>query len=160
MKTKQKKNKKYAPKAQSKKLALLVLLVTLLLGGIGYYQFNVENQRAQALLDESDKIPPVVNLSKPGSGDELTAGEKTNITASANDNVRIASVEFSVDGAVLERVKKPPFKTSWFPEFPGTYQVVVVARDGAGNKSVPDYTLVDVEQNPEEQAAMAKSGGK
>lgn len=134
--------------------------MTVLIGGVWYYQFNLENQEAMVLLDKGDKSPPLVDLTKPNSSDELIAGEKTSVNARASDNVRVASVEFSVDGAVLARVKKPPFRTDWRPPDPGTYQVAVVARDGAGNKSIPDYTLIDVEPRPENQASLAKSGGK
>lgn len=134
--------------------------MAVLLGGIWYYQFNLVNQEALVLLDKGDKSPPYVDLTRPNPGDELIAGEKTSVNAQARDNVRVASVEFSVDGAVLARVKKPPFRADWRPGLSGTYQVAVVARDGAGNKSIPDYTLIEVQPTLGDQASSTKSGGK
>ena len=149
-----------ALKGEPKKLAFLGLFVAGLIGGLWYYQLNIIDQEALVLLDKGDKLPPSVDLTQPDSSDEIIAGEKTSVKASASDNVRVASVEFSVDGAVLDRVKKPPFQADWQPAHPGTYQVAVVAKDGAGNKSAPDYVLVEVEPTLEDQASSTKSGGK
>lgn len=151
---------KKALKAESKRLAFLGLFVFVLLCGLWYYQFNFANQQALVLLEKGDKLPPFVDLTRPSTNDEIIAGKKTTVVASANDNVRVASVEFSVDGAVIARVKKPPFKTEWRPPENGTYQVAVVAKDGAGNKSIPDYALIDVTPSLEDQIPPTKSSGK
>lgn len=160
MKAKFRKTKTKTRKAELGKLAIFGFFVFILIGGLWRYQLNIKNQQAAALLDKSDAFPPSVFLVKPALGDEIIAGEKTSVKASASDNIRVASVEFSVDGAVLDRVKKPPFQADWQPVHPGTYQVAVVAKDGAGNKSAPDYVLVEVEPTLEDQASLTKPGGK
>lgn len=88
-------------------------------------------------------MPPTVALSVPTASIALLTGEPVRVSASAKDNVALSRVEFSVDGVVLTKQSKPPFETDWFPEFPGLYQVAVVAKDTAGNKAA-DYKLVEV----------------
>lgn len=110
---------------------------------VGGGAFVSYRQAALVARQAADPVPPTVALSVPTASIALATGEPVRVSASAKDNIALSRVEFSVDGVVLVKQSKPPFETDWFPEFPGLYQVAVVAKDTAGNKAA-DYELVEV----------------
>jgi hypothetical protein len=118
-------------------------LVVLMLIAFGARFFVSYQQAAQVARQATDPIPPTVTLDVPAASITLATGEPVKVSALAKDNVAVSRVEFSVDGVVLVKQSKPPFETDWSPEFPGLYQVAVVAKDTAGNKGA-DYKIVEV----------------
>jgi len=81
-----------------------------------------------------DVVPPVATLTSPAPG--ATLESQTPVTATATDNVGIASVEFMLDGVALGPLDTAaPYSTSLdataYPS--GFYTLSARARDAAGN---------------------------
>jgi cellulose/xylan binding protein with CBM9 domain/Big-like domain-containing protein/parallel beta helix pectate lyase-like protein len=93
----------------------------------------------------SDTTAPTISITAPTSG--TTVAGTVTVTASAADNVRVAGVQFKVDGANLgSEVAAAPYTASWstsaIPD--GTHTLSAVARDAAGNTSVAPSVSVTV----------------
>ncbi len=88
----------------------------------------------------ADTTPPTVSMTAPTAGATVTG--TVTVSASASDNVGVASVQFKLDGVNLgAEVTAAPYSVSWdtttAPD--GTHRLTAVARDAAGNSatSVP-----------------------
>ena len=99
----------------------------------------------------SDNVPPTVSLTSPAPGASLLgvtlSGAQIAFSASASDNVAIASVQFQVDGyAVGSAITAAPYSYRWdstsVPNGPHT--VTAVARDTSGNRTTSAGTTVVV----------------
>jgi glucose/arabinose dehydrogenase len=93
----------------------------------------------------ADAVPPTVALTSP-SGSATVSGTVT-VTATASDNVGVASVEFEVDGAPLGSPDTTaPYEATWDTSTvsPGQHVVRVRARDAAGNLSLWASATVNV----------------
>ncbi len=79
-----------------------------------------------------DVTPPTVSITSPAGG--YTAGT-VNVTASASDNVAVATVQFKLDGANLgAAVTTAPYTYSWNTiTYIGNHTLTAVATDTAGN---------------------------
>src|SRR5579885_1807400 len=53
-----------------------------------------------------DTTPPTVSVTSPAAGSVLSGS--VNLTATASDNVAVASVQFKVDNANVARRSRPP----------------------------------------------------
>lgn len=82
-----------------------------------------------------DNIPPQVSISSPIEDQESAprAGQIT-LAADAQDNLEIRSVEFYLDGKLLERRYQAPYAIAWTSQ-PGEHTLRVVALDKAGNQA-------------------------
>ena len=92
-----------------------------------------------------DTTPPSVSVTAPATGATLSGA--VNVTASASDNVGVASVQFQVDGAnagaLLTAV---PYGYSWDTTkvSNGSHSVRAVAKDAAGNSTTSAAVTVTV----------------
>ncbi len=81
-----------------------------------------------------DTTPPTVSITAPAPGATLSGA--TSVTATAADNVGVASVQFKLDGANLgSAVTSSPYSVSWNTASAsnGSHTLSAVARDAAGN---------------------------
>ena len=93
----------------------------------------------------SDTTPPTVSISAPATG-AAVSGTVT-ITASASDNVGVASVQFQLDGASLGApVTAAPYATSWNTAGAtnGSHSLAAIAKDAAGNAATSSLVIVTV----------------
>lgn len=82
----------------------------------------------------ADTTPPTVSITAPAPGATLSGA--TNVTATAADNVGVASVQFKLDGANLgSAVTSSPYSVPWNTASAsnGSHSLTAVARDAAGN---------------------------
>jgi glucose/arabinose dehydrogenase len=84
-----------------------------------------------------DNIPPTVSINSPLNGSIVAKKSNVTIAASASDNVGVARVEFSVNGALQCSDVSAPYSCNWkVPNPPNrTYQIQARAFDGAGNSA-------------------------
>src|ERR671918_774075 len=89
--------------------------------------------------------PPTVALTAPGTG--TTIGGAVTVTASASDDVAVASVQFLLDGAPLGALDgAAPYEVSWSTTAAsnGAHTLSAVARDAAGNETTATAITVTV----------------
>ena len=92
-----------------------------------------------------DPTPPTVSMTAPASG--ATVSGTVTVSATASDNVGVASVQFELDGAGLgSRDTSAPFSISWntATATTGTHTLRAVARDAAGNVTTSAPVTVTV----------------
>jgi len=91
---------------------------------------------------DNDSVAPTVTLTEPAPGAVLRG--TVTLSASASDNVGVASVDFEVDGSLLARDSSAPFSVSWNTNAlaNGNHVVRAIARDAAGNTSAPSSVSV------------------
>jgi fibronectin type 3 domain-containing protein len=94
-----------------------------------------------------DQTPPSVSISSPSAGATVTG--VVTITASATDNVSVASVQFLLDGAALGSPvtsSGPAYTFNWSSTASsnGTHVLSARATDGAGNTSLAANVSVTV----------------
>ena len=98
-----------------------------------------------------DTTPPVVTLTSPANGANVSGSVTLAATASDTGGSGLVGVEFRVDGATVANDTTAPYSTVWnaAAATPGPHTVVALATDGAGNSSsasvqvtvvVPDTT--------------------
>jgi Bacterial Ig domain len=84
---------------------------------------------------DRDHQPPVVGITAPADRAMLSAGFA--ITATASDNVEIASVAFYVDGDLVAVRTQAPYQVTTDPDLePGAHTIVIEATDRDGNTAV------------------------
>jgi len=92
-----------------------------------------------------DTVPPTVALTAPSNGS--TVGGLVTVTASANDNVGVAGVQFLVDGVALgSKLTTGPYAASWDTSAfsNGSHTLSGVAQDAGGNTTATSTTTVTV----------------
>jgi glucose/arabinose dehydrogenase/PKD repeat protein len=92
-----------------------------------------------------DTTPPTVSLTAPAAGSTVS-GAAVPVTATAADDVGVASVEFRVGSTVIGTDTSAPYSATWNTTAlaNGSYSVSAVARDAAGNASSPSSVTVTV----------------
>jgi C1A family cysteine protease len=89
----------------------------------------------------SDATAPVVNITSPADGSSVTGS--ITVSASASDNVGVASVSLSVDGSVVSTINTAPYNFSWnsgtVPD--GVHTLTAKATDAAGNWSTSSISV-------------------
>lgn len=93
----------------------------------------------------ADATPPTISVVSPASG--ATVSGSVTVSANAADNVGVASVQFSVDGAALgAAATSAPYHVAWDTTrvSNGMHTVAAVARDAAGNTSTNAAATVNV----------------
>jgi hypothetical protein len=93
---------------------------------------------------QNDTTPPSVDVTAPTNG--ATLAGTTPISASADDNVAIQSVQFSIDGNVIATDISAPFVTQWDTTAigNGTHTVTATATDTAGLQTTSAAVTVTV----------------
>jgi len=92
-----------------------------------------------------DTTPPTISITAPASG--ATVSGTITVSATASDNVRLAGVQFKLDGANLgAESTSAPYSTSWDSATVanGTHTLTAVARDATGNTATSAAVLVTV----------------
>lgn len=72
-----------------------------------------KNLSPKFVLAVGDTNPPTVSITNPTSGFNVVAGSQVNITANANDNVGVTSVQFYVNGSLLCTDASPSYSCLW-----------------------------------------------
>lgn len=94
-----------------------------------------------------DQVPPSVTLMSPIDGQTFTGGSLT-ISASANDDVGVARVDFVEDGVVTASLRTAPYqKSSNLASIDGNHTIEARAFDAAGN-AASDLRHISVSTSP------------
>jgi uncharacterized protein (TIGR03118 family) len=102
-----------------------------------------------------DIAPPTVTITAPTPGD---VSGTTTVSASAADDVGIASVQFFAGATSLGTDTTAPYSVQWnTTAFTGTQQLTAVARDGAGNSTTSSAVQVNVVVAPITLASLQSS---
>ncbi len=99
-----------------------------------------------------DTEPPTVSIVNPAAGQ--TVSGKVQVSATATDNVAVASVQFYLDGKALGApVTSPPYAVSWetTAATSGTHTLTATATDTSGNVGQATPVKVTVENPAEEE---------
>jgi hypothetical protein len=102
----------------------------------------------------TDTTPPTVSLTSPAPG--ATVSSTITVSASASDNVGVASVQFMLDGAnVGSPVTASPYQMSWNTTTATntTHSLSAVAKDAAGNAATASAVTVTVSNSSNAAAA-------
>lgn len=78
----------------------------------------------------ADSTPPTVSL--VSSSSSVAVGSSITLTASANDNVAVTSVEIYVNGNLISTLSSGPYTLDWTALSAGTYSFTAIAYDAAG----------------------------
>ena len=103
------------------------------------------SNQATATIGSSDTTPPSVAVTAPSGGATLTG--TVSVTATAADDVGVAGVRFTLDGATLgAEDTTAPYSVSWNTASTsnGTHTLAAVARDAAGNTTTSAAVAVTV----------------
>src|SRR2546425_9154741 len=93
----------------------------------------------------NDTTPPTVSINSPVSG--ATVGGTITVTAAASDNVRVAGVQFRLDGVNLgAEVTAAPYSASWNTTAASnsSHTLTAVARDSSSNQATSAAVTVTV----------------
>ena len=90
-----------------------------------------------------DTTPPTVSINSPSSG--ATASSTVSVQVAASDNIGVASVTLSVDGALIGSDTAAPYVFSWNTTTAsnGSHTLTATASDQAGN-TASTLTVVNV----------------
>jgi len=93
-----------------------------------------------------DTTPPIVAITAPANN-ATVSGSSVTVSASASDNVRVAGVQFRLDGASLgSEITTAPYRLNWNTASTanGSHSLTAVARDAAGNQTTSTAVKVTV----------------
>ncbi len=93
----------------------------------------------------TDTTPPTVSMTAPANG--ATVSGTISITANANDNVGVASVQFQLDGANFGGLDTAsPYSVSWntATSSNGSHTLRAIVKDAAGNSTTSASVTVTV----------------
>ncbi len=93
----------------------------------------------------ADTTPPSVSMTAPANG--ATVSGTVTVSATASDNVGVASVQFELDGAALgSRQTSAPYSISWDTTSVanGSHSLTAVASDATGNHTTATAVSVTV----------------
>ncbi|MGB6496515.1 MAG: Ig-like domain-containing protein, partial [Candidatus Acidiferrum sp.] len=92
-----------------------------------------------------DTTPPTISLTAPANG--ATASGTVTVSATASDNVGVASVQFLLDGSSLgSPITQTPYSMSWDTTSAsnGSHTIGATAKDAAGNVGTATSVTVTV----------------
>ena len=94
---------------------------------------SAQSAAAVATTPQPDTTPPSASMTTPANG-AVVSGTVT-VSASANDNVAVASVEFLLDGVAIGTDTTSPYSVQWntVTTSNGTHALSARARDTSGN---------------------------
>lgn len=90
--------------------------------------------------------PPTCSITAPATGSSYVVGDAVSITASATDNVSVASVEFFVDGVLLSTDNTSPYAASYTAAL-GTHSITARATDNLGAQTTSSAVSISVINN-------------
>jgi outer membrane protein assembly factor BamB len=111
----------------------------------------------------SDSTPPTVALTAPANG--ATVSGSVNVTANANDNVAVASVQFLLDGNALGASDTTsPYSVTWDTTTAtnGTHTLTARATDTTGNATTSaavTVTVTNTDSTPPTVSITAPANG-
>ncbi|MGA9525347.1 MAG: peroxidase family protein [Myxococcaceae bacterium] len=86
--------------------------------------------------------PPTIAITRPTQADTVRRGATFTIRADASDDVRVAAVEFLVDGVLLRRdTTAPIWKADWSPTA-GPHTLTAIAEDSRGQRTEVSMQIV------------------
>ncbi len=88
----------------------------------------------------TDNVGPVVQISSPVDGGQLTAGQTVTLAATANDTSGVERVQFFVDDMLLSADLWAPYQGSWNPS-PGLHTLKARGIDHCGNMRSQEITV-------------------
>jgi chitinase len=117
-----------------KKIIYLSTFIFLTIFSLSLFKSS-EKLSPKQVLAVGDTNPPTVTITNPTSGSNVIAGSQVNITANANDNVGVTSVQFYINGSLLCTDPSPSYSCLWtVPTGVGSsYLVNVKAYDFSSN---------------------------
>ena len=124
--------------------------------GLGVDVAGLDSNASEAVNNTADPTPPTVSMTAPSSGGTLL-GTAT-VSASASDNLGVASVQFMLDGAkVGNALTSSPYRMAWDTTAAanGTHTLSVGAADAAGNAATVTPETVDVSNSTSAVATAA-----
>jgi len=91
----------------------------------------------------TDTVSPIVHITKPANGATLKRGQQVTIQALASDNVGVTQMVYSTNNGQTTICSGDGnlINCSWTPSQRGSYTLVVVARDAAGNSGTASVTV-------------------
>jgi hypothetical protein len=129
----------YAPRSMSWTAASVFDLGALEYSGAGGYSVSddiIDEFTVSAPASAFDTTPPTVSFTAPSAGS--TVSGTLPVSATASDNIAVASVQFLLDGNALgQPIPVPPYSLSWDTTTTtnGSHTLSAVATDAAGLKS-------------------------
>jgi hypothetical protein len=97
-----------------------------------------------------DTTPPTVSMTSPANGASVS-GTTVSVAATASDNVGVASVQFTLDGANLgSPIATAPYQVTWDTTAVanGSHTLAAKASDAAGNATTATSVSVNVGNPP------------
>jgi chitinase len=89
--------------------------------------------------------PPVVSITAPANGTQVTAPLNVTVGATASDpENRMASVDFYAGSTLIARDTTAPYSVTWSASTAGTYALTAVAHDADGASSTSSAVSVTV----------------
>lgn len=106
-----------------------------------------------------DTVPPTVSVTSPAAGS--TVSGTVAVSATAADNVGVASVQFLLDGAPLGSViTASPYTIQWDTTTVagGSHALSAIARDGSGNQTTSAPVVVTVNNAADDPSVVGSWG--
>jgi hypothetical protein len=93
-----------------------------------------------------DNTPPVIRWIQPFASMNLSVleGEPVVLQVEVTDNLRLAGVDFYLDGTLRTRLQVGPFSVRWSSLAPGPHTAKICAQDRAGNETCTREVVVKV----------------
>lgn len=109
--------------------------------------FNNVGSSSTVTVTVSDQTPPTVAMTAPAAG-ALVSGTTVSLSATAADNIKVASVQFRLDGAnVGSLLTTSPYTFVWSTVgvSDGSHSLTAVAKDAAGNATTASPVTITVD---------------
>jgi chitodextrinase len=108
----------------------------------------------------SDTTPPTVSITAPASG--VTVSGLVPISATASDNVAVASVAFDIDGSAIATDTSSPYNVNWSSTTVanGTHTITAVAVDTSGNQATSSAVTIVVNNSSSQSTAFIQSASQ
>jgi hypothetical protein len=105
-----------------------------------------------------DTTAPTVSVTAPTAG--ATVSGTTTISATASDNVGVASVAFYVDSGLLSTDTSSPYSYSWATTSysNGAHSIYAIAKDAAGNSKTSTTVSVTVSNTVVDDGGLLTAG--
>jgi len=116
--------------------------------------YSVQHRK---LVDDGT-IAPTTVVMEPGQAERVFRGQNLQLSATAEDDVRVAFVEFSVDGVVVGSDGREPYRVDYVVPDDEREVITLIARafDTAGNIGESEPLEITLEDNQPAEAAFAQ----
>ena len=124
-----------------------IVYLTAVRGGLGGRNFRTSGRLhigAYVRREDTAGEPPTVRITTPLAGSSADERSTVLVEAAAEDDIRVDSVEFQVDGVAVSTDTRAPYRASIrVPERP-TVRLAAIARDLFGNQASDEVELTVV----------------